>query len=76
MSGGPDISIRGPQGGASITGSPDGTTKVTDFSNQFNARTSTTFGPDGSMVDSHGVYQDLGISIDLLRGGIRGPFDR
>jgi len=72
----PDIEIRGPNGGANIWGSSDGTTKVTEFNKEFNARTSITFGEDGRIIDYHGVYQDLGISIDLLTGKIRGPFSR
>ncbi|QLG69300.1 MAG: hypothetical protein CH104c_0068 [Candidatus Woesebacteria bacterium] len=72
----PDIEIRGSKGGANIWGSQDGTTKITEFNKEFNARTSITFDKNGRVIDYHGVYQDLGISIDLLRGTIKGPFDR
>lgn len=72
----PDIEIRGPSGGANIWGSKDGTTKVTEFNKDFNARTSITFDKDGKIIDYHGVYQDLGISIDLTTGKVRGPFGK
>jgi len=58
--------------GAKMWGSRESTTKATEFNKEFNARTSITFGSDGKVVDHHGKYQGLGITIDLLKDKISG----